>query len=74
MKLKIIAQMEGCFRSANPGIEVKSRHACADEFLNERQHWQEYHPVESKDGGLIVMVDSILNTDDELIFCTKLYL
>ena len=28
---------------------------------------------ESKDGGFIMMVDNILNIDDELIFCTKLY-
>ena len=28
---------------------------------------------ESEDGGLIVMVDNILNVGDELIFCTKLY-
>ena len=26
------------------GVEVKSQHVCADEFLNERQHWQEYNP------------------------------
>ena len=36
--------LQGCFRFANPRVEVKSQHACADEFLNERQHWQEYHP------------------------------
>ena len=35
---------QGCFRFANPRVEVKSQQACADEFLNERQHWQEYHP------------------------------
>ena len=34
----------GCFRFANPRAEVKSQHACADEFLNERQHWHEHHP------------------------------
>ena len=34
----------GCFRFANPRVEIKSQHACADEFLNERQHGQEYDP------------------------------
>ena len=49
------------FQFANPRFEVKSQHACADEFLNNGNTGKSIKLGEIKDGGLIVIVVNILN-------------
>ena len=58
-----------CFLFANPWVKVKSQYACMDESLNKSQL---NHSRDSKNGSLIVLLDKILSTDDELYVLHKI--